>query len=67
MRRFAISQIYVFKDETVEINCDEEEDLIAITHANLAILGAGGKVFSIGAKAHATDVQITIFVCFVIH
>jgi hypothetical protein len=45
----------------------EKRDLIAITHANLAILGAGGKEFSIGAKAHTADVQITIFVCFVIH
>jgi len=53
--------------ETVKISCDEKRDLIAITHANLTILGASGKVFSIGAKAHTADVQITIFVCFLIN
>ena len=67
MRRFAISQIYVSKHETVKINCDEKRDLIAITHANLTVLGASGKVFSIGAKAHTADVQITVFVSFVIN
>jgi hypothetical protein len=67
MRRFAISQIYVSNHEMVKISCDEKRDLIAITHANLTILGASGKEFSIGAKADTTDVQITIFVCFVIH
>jgi hypothetical protein len=37
------------------------------THANLPILGAGGKVFSVRAEAHAPDIQIAIFVCFFIH
>jgi hypothetical protein len=55
------------KQEMVLSNCDEKEGPIAITHADLAILGASGKVFSIGAKAHTTDVQIAILVCFVIH
>jgi hypothetical protein len=55
------------KHETVKINCDEKGTLFAITHANLTILGASGKVFSIGAKAHTADVQITIFVCFLIN
>lgn len=36
------------------------------THADLTILGASGKIFSIGAEAHAADVQVTVLVCFVI-
>jgi hypothetical protein len=38
-----------------------------LTYANLPILGAGGKVFSVRTEAHAPDVQIAIFVCFVIN
>jgi hypothetical protein len=38
-----------------------------LTYANLPILGAGGKVFSVGTEAHAPDVQIAIFVCFFIN
>jgi hypothetical protein len=37
-----------------------------ITHADLSILGASGKVFSIGAEAYTTNVQITVFVRLVI-
>ncbi len=37
-----------------------------MTHADLPILGASGKVFSIGAKTHTTNVQITVLVRFFI-
>lgn len=39
---------------------------LEVTHADLPILGAGGKIFSIGTEAHAADVQVTVLVCFVI-
>jgi hypothetical protein len=38
----------------------------ALTYANLPILGAGGKVFSVGTETDAPYVQIAIFVRFVI-
>jgi hypothetical protein len=46
-------------------NWDQGEEL-EVTHADLPILGARGKIFSIGTEAHATDVQVTVLVCFVI-
>ena len=45
----------------------KRKNCVVITHADLAILGAGGKVFSIGAEAHTTNVQIAVLVCFVVH
>jgi hypothetical protein len=45
----------------------KNRDFVVITHADLAILGASSKIFSIGAKAHTADVQITVLVCFVIY
>ncbi len=38
-----------------------------VTHANPPILGAGGKVFSVGAEMHAPDVPIATIFCFLIH
>ena len=34
----------------------KRKDCVVITHADLAILGASSKVFSIEAKAHTTKV-----------
>jgi hypothetical protein len=45
----------------------KKRDPVAITHADLAILGASGEVFSIGTKAHTADVQIAVLVGFVVH
>jgi hypothetical protein len=47
-------------------NWDQGKMELEVTHADLPILGAGGKIFSIGTEAHAADVQVTILVCFVI-
>ncbi len=38
-----------------------------VTDSYLPIFSARGKVFSVRAEAHAADVQIAIFVCFVIY
>ena len=70
MRRFAISQIYGLESrlsDTVKPIQIEDKWGPALTYANLTILGAGGKVFSVGAEAHTPNVQIAIFVCFVIN
>ena len=40
---------------------------VEITHADLPVLGAGSKVFSIRAKAHAANVQVAVLVGFVIN
>jgi hypothetical protein len=48
------------------MNCNEERSSVKVTHADLPILGASGKIFSIGAEAHTADVQVTVLVCFVI-
>jgi hypothetical protein len=61
MRRFAMSQIY---NMLLRTGAGMKE--LEVTHADLPILGASGKIFSIGTEAHAADVQVTIFVCFVI-
>jgi len=37
-----------------------------MTHADLPVLGAGSKVFSIRAKAHAANVQVAVLVRLVI-
>ena len=37
-----------------------------ITHADLPVLGASSKVFSIRAKAHAANVQVAVLVRLVV-
>jgi hypothetical protein len=39
---------------------------VEITHADLPVLGASSKVFSIRAKAHAANVQVAVLVRLVI-